>query len=278
MKSVVFVIITMGKSVYLEDMLITLQKYQNVVVVDNSKNGICEGMVCKYNVRYLHETESGVSSARNAGATLAESEDYIYFLDDDLSFGSEWSSELNKILNDDITYDLVGGRVIAEYPSDIVLPEKYLYLVGKKDFGLKDIIIKNDYVGGCNFLVSRERFVQIGGFERHFGHKENLIGLNEDVLFQEKIRQVGGNVYYKPKLSFVHHWNGNIEDIYTRLQLQGIYDRKVDLKVNRTRFCLRIIKYSAWMGLFKIIDLIGKDSEVLKCDYLRYKAYLRDAL
>lgn len=67
-------------------------------MVDNSPNGICKRLIGKYKFIYFHELKAGVSSARNAGASLAQDVDYIYFLDDDLSFGEEWHRELEGCL------------------------------------------------------------------------------------------------------------------------------------------------------------------------------------
>ena len=276
MRTIAFVIITMGKSDYLEGMLKSLEKYERVILVDNSPNGICKKLIGEYNFIYCHELKAGVSSARNAGASLAKDVDYIYFLDDDLSFDEDWHRELEKTLTSDESVDLIGGRVIANYPEDVFVPEKYLYLVGEKNLGNESGIINKDYVGGCNLLVRAKTFFDLGGFDVNFGHKGNSLGLNEDVVFQEMIRKNHGTVYYTPEFVFYHHWKGTEDDLLKRVRLQGLYDRQTDLATNKIRFVLRNIKYMLFIVARKVLLCKENIRDVKYWDYLRYSAYVNN--
>lgn len=274
MRTIAFVIITMGKSDYLEGMLKSLEKYDRVILVDNSPNGICKKLIGKYNFIYCHELKAGVGSARNAGASLAKDVDYIYFLDDDLSFDEEWHRELEKTLDSYGCYDLIGGRVIANYFDDLIIPEKYRYLVGEKNLGGIGKIVDKDYVGGCNLLINAKTFFGLGGFDINFGHVGTKLGLNEDVVFQELVRKNHGTVYYNPDLVFYHHWKGNENDLLKRIRLQGIYDRHTDLETNKLRFVLRIIKYVVFVSIHRIRLSKKNIYDVKYWDYLRYSSYI----
>lgn len=276
MKSVAFVIITLGASQYLEPMLSFLSNSYRVIVVDNSIDRKCYPLIKKYKIQYIHERRQGASYARNAGALLVKNEDYIYFLDDDLSLTKEWAAELINVLKSSYLYDAVGGKVIAEYSLDKQIPRKYIYLVGGKDLGNTSFRLRNDYLGGCNLLVKRKTFSKLGGFDTNYGHKGLVTGLNEDVIFQEKIRKEKGFILYNPKLLFIHHWKGTLSDIENRVQLQGIYDRKVDLSYNRVRFILRMIKYTLWLLAYIYTKKDNFDDEK-HYDYLRYSAYVRNS-
>lgn len=274
MRTIAFVIITMGKSDYLEGMLKSLEKYERVILVDNSPNGICKRLIGKYNFIYCHELKAGVSSARNAGASLAKDVDYIYFLDDDLSFDEEWHRELERTLTSDECFDLIGGRVIADYSDNLIIPKKYLYLVGEKNLGEISKIVDKDYVGGCNLLINAETFFELGGFDVNFGHVGTTLGLNEDVVFQELVRKNYGSVYYNPNLVFYHHWKGNEDDLLKRIRLQGIYDRHTDLETNKFRFILRIIKYVIFVSIHRFSLSKENICDVKYWDYLRYNSYI----
>ena len=276
MKSVAFVIITLGTSQYLEPMLSFLSNSYRVIVVDNSVDRRCLQLNRRYNIQYIHEKRQGASYARNTGASFVKNEDYIYFLDDDLSLTEEWASELLNVLKSPCLYDVVGGKVIAEYSLKTQIPRKYIYLVGGKDLGNTSFRLKHDYLGGCNLLVRRTTFSKLGGFDTDYGHKGTAIGLNEDVNFQEKIRRTNGLIQYNPKLLFIHHWKGSISDIEHRVQLQGIYDRKTDLSYNRFRFIMRMIKYTLWLFSFTYSKNDDLDDEK-HYDYLRYSAYVRNS-
>ena len=275
MKKIAFVIITMGKSDYLGDMLFFLNEYKNVILVDNSPDGKCKKLIGKYSFTYCHELKPGVSNARNAGATLAGDVDYIYFLDDDLSFGKYWHQELKRILESDSSCDLIGGRVKADYSRELLIPEKYLYLVGEKDLGNSERAIYKDYVGGCNLLVKSDTFLRLGGFDNHFGHIGTSLGLNEDVVFQEQIRKNHGSVYYNPDLLFIHHCKGNEHDLMRRVRIQGLYDRQTDLTLNKIRFVLRNIKYVFFIAVRRFLVSKENMSDEKYWDYLRYSAYVK---
>ena len=273
MKKIAFVIISMGNSLFLEDMLNSL-KDKKVILVDNSSECKCKNLLGKYDITYHHELIQSVSKARNAGAELVGDVDYVYFLDDDLTFGECWHQELNLFLESDDSFDLIGGRVKAVYSQELVLPEKYLYLVGEKNLGDSKREIATDYVGGCSLLVKLETFRKLGGFDTHFGHKGASIGLNEDVVFQEQIRKNHGSVFYNPELAFVHHWRGSEDDLLSRVRLQGRFDRQTDLETNKLRFVLRNIKYALFIAL-RMIRNADKDlTDVKYWDCLRYSAYL----
>lgn len=274
MKKIAFVIITMGKSNFLENMLASLNDYEEVILVDNSPEGKCKKLIGKYNFTYCHELKQGVSNARNAGALLVKNTDYIFFLDDDLSFGEGWHQELERTLASDINADLIGGRVVADYPKELLIPEKYLYLVGEKNLGELKKVVNNDYVGGCNLLVKANAFFKLGGFDVNFGHKGTSLGLNEDVVFQELIRKKHGFVYYNPKLVFYHHWKGTKDDLLRRVRLQGRYDRQTDLATNKLRFILRSIKYVLFITIRRFLPSKENMSDVKYWDYLRYSAYV----
>lgn len=276
MRKIAFVIITMGKSDYLEDMLRSLENYEKIILVDNSLEGNCKSLIGKYRFTYTHELKPGVSNARNAGAALVGNVDYIYFLDDDLSLGEEWHHELKSVLSGDSMPELIGGRVVADYPRNLSIPEKYLYLVGEKYLGDSEKTINTDYVGGCNLLVKAETFFSLGGFDSNFGHIGSTIGLNEDVVFQELIRKNHGTIYYNPKLIFYHHWRGSDDDLLKRVKLQGLYDRQTDLRTNKLRFILRNIKYVLFIAFHGFLLSNENVCEEKYWDYLRYSAYVNN--
>lgn len=275
MKSVAFIIISLGKSEYLEQLLKELSSEYRVILVDNSQGLLCQKYSRKYPIEYITEEIQGISIARNKGASMVKTEDYLFFLDDDLSLLNNWKSTIDHILNDDIEYYCLGGKVIAEYDKKLKIPQKYLYLVGEKDFGNSIIELKHDYLGGCNLLIDRVTFNQVNGFNTSYGHKGNELGANEDVILQDDIRRMGRSITYRGDLVFKHHWNGDEKKIIRRLKIQGLNDRLTDLKTKKLIFFLRLIKYT--------IFVIAKKSRIKKTtywseeyfDYIKYKAYLR---
>ncbi|NUM33609.1 MAG: glycosyltransferase [Candidatus Brocadiae bacterium] len=273
MKTVVFVIISVGMSDYLEPMIQTIRGSYPLILVDNSDDALLSPLSKKYEIYYIHEMTKGVSAARNAGSELAKLYDYIFFLDDDLELIDGWKETLEKILVDEKEYDCVGGRVIAKYDKNIRVPEKYSYLVGEKNLGNQEKKVVQDYIGGCNLLIRKKLFFEVGKFNTNFGHRNGKIGLNEDVLFQDTIRKKRFEVLYMPEFRFIHHWNGTEQMLFTRIRLQGNYDRQLDLRINKIRFFLRIIKYLVFLCGYQLF-LKNRHVIVYMYDFMRYYEYI----
>jgi GT2 family glycosyltransferase len=254
-------------------MISTISKHYPIIIVDNSDCALLVGLSQKYGINYVREEVKGVSVAKNNGSNLAIDYDFIFFLDDDLELTEGWKTAIDGILESETNYCCIGGRVIAKYDNKLNIPQKYLYLVGEKNFGEREKILSTDYLSGCNLLIQRKLFFDLGKFDLGFGHKDGVIGLNEDVLIQEQIRKRGFNIHYVPTLKFVHYWNGTEAMILERVRLQGIYDRMLDLRVNKIRFFLRLIKYLCFLAYYQVA-LRRKNIKVHYYDSLRYREYL----
>ena len=276
MKSIVFIVISLGNSKYLDELLLNLSSSFRVILVDNSRNEKCKLYSEKYNIEYVTENVQGISQARNRGASLVNNEDYLFFLDDDLELCGNWRRVIENILNEKNTFYCLGGRVIAKYDMSINIPNKYLYLVGEKDYGETIKTIKNNYLGGCNLLIDRETFQEVKGFDIRFGHKGNNIGANEDVVIQDMIRKQGKPITYYADLVFIHHWDGDREQIIQKLLIQGESDRKTDIHTNKIRFLLRLIKYNIYVLIkeWKMESLSSIQWTEESFDLIRYKSYL----
>ncbi len=253
MKTISFIIISIGKSDKLDNLLCFFDKFVKfgtIILVDNSTSGI---LYNKYhNVKYKHEIKQGASYARNSGASIATS-DYLYFLDDDILPNSSWIDELTSFLQSELFVGIIGGQVDIPKEIEKLVPNNYSYLVGRKTFGEKTKVIRRDYIGGCNFLITKKLFDVVGGMNVQLGHNLNKIVLNEDVYLQEKVRKNGKKIVFNPRLSVTHFWKGNAEQLIERVKLQGKYDKIVDFEIKRKRYILRIVKYSIYIFFFNII-------------------------
>ena len=68
-------------------------------------------------VRYLLETEPGLSRARNAGARAARGE-VVAFTDDDCRVDARWLAQIDAEFGADTSLAVLGGRVELYDPSD----------------------------------------------------------------------------------------------------------------------------------------------------------------
>jgi GT2 family glycosyltransferase len=158
-----------------------------------------------YHYRYHHHHEKSLPNARNVAARIAEGA-LLLFVDDDVIARDDlvWQyfHEFNR---QDSSVWVIGGQ-IHERNSKIFREREdiaggYVTYYGKT---LKNFCAAGQaecqWVGGGNFAVRKEKFLQIGGFDTNF------IGnaLLEDGDFGFRIRSNGGRVLYSPKPAVEH--------------------------------------------------------------------------
>jgi len=279
MKTISFVIPTIGKSEKLPDLIEKVKNFSNdaqIILIDNSKEGHSNLKFNKFGVEYFYLAEGGVSKSRNFGASKVKS-DFVYFLDDDVLPDSEWKNALKEILtNPGYENSLIGGSVFVSESIKKLVPRKYSFLVGEKILGNHDRILNYNYLAGCNIIFDTQVFNKLGGFPEEYGHKEEKIILNEEIYLQEKARKMSFVIYYKNKLSVTHYWKGDERVFIDRVKNQGMYDRKLDSQLNRQRLFLRMLKYLVLIPFkFVCTYLLNQKNSSHHFDLLKYISYVR---
>lgn len=147
-------------------------KYEIIVIDDGSTDGSLEEVESIKNskIRVFHQSNAGVSVARNAGVRKSE-HDYVVFLDADDVWLEGLLSELNILINRFPTAGIYGVNNYFEYANGKIIYENYNGLFNNKKIG----IIK-DYFGifskygkspfcnsGCCY--PKHVFNEIGGYK-----------------------------------------------------------------------------------------------------------------
>lgn len=273
MQKISYIISSIGKSEKLNELLNIIMENINdneLILIDNSKEGILKYLKENNNVRYYHEKESGLSNARNRGAKEATNE-LLVFLDDDILPNKNFFKKVEEYANTQLLDAIIGGKII---PNNIpqYLPKKYHYMVGLKNYGNKKISLpKYKYLGGCLLMMSKRVFNKLNGFNIFFGHNGESIGANEDVIIQDLAHKNNFQIIYDPSLIVKHYWRGTHESILNRLQIQGQSDCIVDKKYHKIRLVLKYIKYN----LFILIKRRSNNKEDIY-DIVRYKSYVQN--
>lgn len=266
-----YIISSIGKSKKLNQLLNSLINHldeNEIILIDNSKDKVLQQYKKNKTIRYYHEEKTGLSNARNRGASEASNE-LLVFLDDDIIPQSSFFEALNSYANNKSLRAIVGGKIIPkEVPK--FLPIKYQYIAGTKDFGdYKKMLPKYKYLGGCLLVMTKETFNELNEFNNDFGHDGSELGANEDVLIQDLAHKKRINIIYDPKLYVIHYWNGNYESAIKRIEIQGKSDYLLDKEYHKIRFILKFIKY-------RLFIVIKKKSNNLTdiYDIMRYKSYV----
>ena len=185
-----------------------------ILVVDNNSDDVTAAVVehsrfaLGSRLRYVFESNQGLSHARNRAIAEARGE-IICFLDDDALADGNWLTGHVEAYREDEQTVAVGGRVLLQWPSGWSRPA---WLSSDLDGYLSGVDLGQDrqvmhyprYPYGCNMSVRRPIAEQIEGFSVRLGRKKGSLISNEEKHFFHKIHQMGGQVMYTPD-ALVHH-------------------------------------------------------------------------
>lgn len=185
-----------------------------VLVVDNSLEGTAKLVVDQIKsgrLKYFHETQTGLSHARNRGIKESSGK-IIAFIDDDAIADSNWLTEICRIYDEYDDAMCVGGRVDMLLSDDVDLswlPHDFFAYLSILDFGDNLFYARDhtEYPIGVNISFKREVFDHIGLFDTSLGRKGTSLLSCEDSEFcykiQTKIPQ--SKIYYNSKAIVKHN-------------------------------------------------------------------------
>jgi glycosyltransferase involved in cell wall biosynthesis len=186
--------------------------HNNVVellIVDNNSSDETKNVYQRLRLettilRYLFESQQGLSYARNCGANAAGGT-YLAYIDDDAIPGPQWLDSLVSLLSIE-SPDIAGGPVFPYYSSpkpfwfqDILETRRHA-----SDTGYRDCPIS-----GGNFIIRRDLLLRLGLFSPSYGIVGTKLRLGEDRNLLEKYRALTPaetrRIYYSQCLHVYHH-------------------------------------------------------------------------
>lgn len=190
------------------------QDFEILFINNNSTDrteSICQQFIqdySGYSIRYLTETDQGLSYARNCGIREAQGE-YITFADDDAILAPDFLEKVCNFLDKHPDIAEVGGPIFLKYLGNIpawenpymnsllgyFYPSPVSYYMKKKN---------KKYPRGSNMTFRTAVFSDCGGFNTALGRiKKALIGGEEkDMAF--RILSAGKKIAYIPE-AIVYH-------------------------------------------------------------------------
>ncbi|MFL6527091.1 MAG: glycosyltransferase [Chthoniobacterales bacterium] len=170
-------------------------KYEVVLVDDGSTDNTREIAAQFPEVRYIHQTNHGLSAARNHGARVATGEVFAY-TDSDCMADRDWLYYLiSTLLRGDFAG--VGGPNVPPPAQNWVQACVAAAPGGPSHVLLTDTIA--EHIPGCNMAWYRWGFENVGGFDPEY-HKAG-----DDVDFCWRIQQAGCQVAFSPAAVVWHH-------------------------------------------------------------------------
>jgi len=188
-----------------------------ILVVDNNSSDDTKELVQEYSkilpIRYLFESEQGLSHARNRALNEFSSR-LIVFFDDDITVSKEAIERYRSVHINYSEYDFFGGQIDVEWadcaPSwyqDNSLP-LINGLLGNYNLGLKDKRYTKELLlpYGANFALTRKLVQSLGLFDANLGVKGEEIGRGEETDYFNRAIDQGFSGMYLSNTSVGHRF------------------------------------------------------------------------
>jgi glycosyltransferase involved in cell wall biosynthesis len=164
--------------------------FEAIVVVDGSADGTVEmlrALSMLYPLRHLEQENGGASSARNAGAAVAQGE-YLALTEDDVLPASDWLATAYARLLKQNT-DILEGR--TEYQDTGGSVRRF------EPPGIASFI-------PCNLFIRRSSFAAAGGYESGFFDRKAGLYFREDADLGFRLLDMGFSVYIASDVRVTH--------------------------------------------------------------------------
>jgi glycosyltransferase involved in cell wall biosynthesis len=177
-----------------------------VLVVDNNSQDETKAMVSSlqdenWTLRYVMESNQGLSYARNRAIKESEAT-WIAYLDDDATGYPDYVQRMKWVI-DTKAYDCFGGMYYAHYE------QRKPKWIGD-DFGTKRRLTKEisqidtGFLSGGNFICKKEALEAVGGFDVNLGMNGTKMGYGEEDKVQMDLRAQGYILGFDPELKIDH--------------------------------------------------------------------------
>jgi GT2 family glycosyltransferase len=167
-----------------------------VILVDDGSTDDTPAIAARFpDVRYFHQTNHGLSHARNHGAAVAKGEIFAY-TDSDCMADPDWLYYLLSTLFSG-AYAGVGGPNVSPPAGNWVQACVAAAPGGPSHVLLTDTVA--EHIPGCNMAWYRWAFENIGGFDAEY-HKAG-----DDVDFCWRVQQAGHEIAFSPTALVWHY-------------------------------------------------------------------------
>jgi len=175
--------------------------YEIIILPDS--NLPLEGVFSHPKIRIIPTGNVTPPKKRDVGAKYAKGE-ILAFLDDDAYPNKNWLKEAVNIFKESDSFGCVCGPAITPLNDSILQKGSGLVYASPLVSGNHNI----RYISGsrkevfdfpsCNFLIRKELFNQVGGFDKYFWP-------GEDTFLCLKILEAGKKMIYSPRVLVYHH-------------------------------------------------------------------------
>ncbi len=167
-----------------------------VVLVDDGSTDSTRGIAARFpQVKYIHQSNQGLSVARNVSAQAASGQ-IVAYTDSDCVVDEDWLLYLVQAMQDQ-NVDAIGGPNIPP-PSDGWTARCVAVSPGGPSHVMLDDR-RAEHVPGCNMAFRRDRLIAAGGFDPRF----HVAGDDVDICW--RFMDAGLSIGYAPAAMVWHH-------------------------------------------------------------------------
>lgn len=184
-----------------------------IIIVDNNSSDNTEAAVkdfitqqSKYTLRYVKETQQGLSYARNRGIQESQAP-LVCFVDDDVIVCDNFIQKWIHFFETHPEAVGGGGKIHVQFdsPRPKWMPELLLPLFGKHNHGNEIIkYTRGRFPSGGNMTYKKYIFEKSGVFNTDLGRKGSELngGEEKDLFF--RVAQQNNNIFYIPETYLWH--------------------------------------------------------------------------
>lgn len=269
------IICTYNREKYIGPLLDSISKNDyptsdyEIILVDNNctdnTRGVCEQFVATHpeiRLRYVVETEQGLSAARNKGIKEAKGEVIIY-VDDDALVDTDYIRIYAEHFAAHPETMAAGGPIEPLYETQEpswMSPYTKALLTAWMNYGDKVREYPNGrYPGGGNAAYRKTVFDQVGLFNTKLGRKGTALLASEEKDIFDKMKALGMLVLYLPT-PVLHHIIPQAkleEDYFNRLTLQiGRSERMRTCAISKGKYLKRLLSEGVkWGGTLVLLGI-----------------------
>lgn len=244
-----------------------------LLVVDNGSTDATASVLAQFadsgRVRYLCETQRGLSHARNCGIRNARAP-LVAFTDDDVRVDAGWIKTIVKTFAQQPGAAFIGGKVL---PIWLALPPPWLRVAGAAPLALVDygdtatsIDASSPHcLVGANLAIRRDVFARIGLFSSTVQRVGDGIGSTEDQELEQRLLAAGYSGWYEPSLA--------VSALVPEQRLQRGYHRAWHLGHGRFYALMHDPSFERSRA-----SLLGVPLHVYRAAFVSFMAWIRDLL
>lgn len=265
---VTFIICTYNRADYLADTLQSLLQTNlstydtELLIIDNNSTDETPQLVERYAkdgnpIRYIKETNQGLSFARNRGIEETKGS-CLVFLDDDIRATQSLVPSWISFFENHPKAMAGGGKIHVQFddPRPNWMSHFLLPLLGHHDLGNSSKIYpKNKYPFGGNMGFRKQVFERFGNFDTDLGRKGKQLKASEEKELFNRLKAEYIDIHYLPEAKLYHRVNKQrLTEEYIKRQAVGL-GQSIALQVdgNSTekmkQWAIELTKWVASIGL-----------------------------